>query len=91
MVGDVQDQVLAHDGQADETEVTTGDDPRRSADINAGQTGATVSPWFQSTQFKIDEMSAAEGRQIRSCSQRVSLQEAYCCRLRGCRKWKEGV
>lgn len=51
MVGNVQDQVLTHDGQTNKAEVSTGDDPRRSADIDAGQTGATVSPWVPSTQI----------------------------------------
>lgn len=53
MVGDVQDQVLTHNGQTNEAEITTGNDPRGSADIDAGQTGATVSPWVQSTQVMI--------------------------------------
>lgn len=44
MIGNVHDQVLTHDGQADQAEITTTVDPRRSADIDAGQTGATVSP-----------------------------------------------
>ena len=44
VVGDVHDQVLTHDGQTDEAKITTGCDPRRSADIDAGETGATVSP-----------------------------------------------
>lgn len=52
MIGNVQNQILTHNGQTDETEVTTGDDPRGSADIDAGQTGATVSSGVPSTQFK---------------------------------------
>jgi len=44
MIGNVHDQVLAHNGQTDEAEITTGSDPRGSADIDAGQTCATVSP-----------------------------------------------
>lgn len=44
VVCSVHNQVLTHDGQTDEAEVTTGSDPRRSADIDASQTGATVSP-----------------------------------------------
>lgn len=44
MIGNVHDQVLTHDGQADQAEITTMVDPRRSADIDAGKTGATVSP-----------------------------------------------
>ena len=51
MIGNIQEQVLTHDGQTDEAEITTGSDPRRSADIDAGQTGATVSPEFSSTLF----------------------------------------
>lgn len=55
MIGDVQDQVLTHNSQANQAEITTGNDPRGSADIDAGQTGATVSPWIQSTQVMIGE------------------------------------
>jgi hypothetical protein len=44
MIGNVQDQVLTHDGQTDEAEIRTGVDPRWSADIHAGKTGAAVSP-----------------------------------------------
>jgi len=44
MVRSVQNQVLAHDGQTDEAEITTGIRSRMSADIDAGKTGATVSP-----------------------------------------------
>jgi hypothetical protein len=43
VVGNVQDQVLTHDGQTDEAEISTGNDVRRSADIDAGETGAIVS------------------------------------------------
>lgn len=43
VVGNIHDQVLAHHGQTDETEVTTGIDPRWSADIDAGKTCAGVS------------------------------------------------
>ena len=53
MIGNVQDQVLAHDGQANEAEISTMVDPRRSADIDAGKTGATVSPLI------LSELSAA--------------------------------
>lgn len=49
MIGNIQEKVLAHNGQTDEAEVTTGSDPRKSADIDAGQTGATVSPEFSAT------------------------------------------
>lgn len=43
MVGSVQNQVLAHDGQTDEAEISTGNMMHRSADIDAGETGAIVS------------------------------------------------
>lgn len=43
VVGNVHDQVLAHDGQTDEAEISTGNMVRRSADIDAGETGAIVS------------------------------------------------
>lgn len=43
VVSSVQDQVLTHDGQTDEAEITTRFRPRRSADINAGQARAEVS------------------------------------------------
>ncbi len=56
MVGNVQNQILTHYGQTNEAEVTTGNDPRGSADIDAGQTGATVSPLIQSTQSMIDKL-----------------------------------
>lgn len=44
MIGNVHDQVLTHNGQADEAEIATMVDPRGSADIDAGKTGASVSP-----------------------------------------------
>ena len=44
MVCSIHNQVLAHDGQTNEAEVTTGSRPRWSADIDAGKTGARVSP-----------------------------------------------
>lgn len=49
MIGNIQEQVLTHDGQADEAEITSRSDARRSADIDADQTGATVSGEFSST------------------------------------------
>ena len=49
VIGNVHNQVLTHDGQADEAEVSTGMFPRWSADVDAGKTGATVSPWCSST------------------------------------------
>ena len=51
VVSNVHDQVLTHDGQTYEAKITTGIYPRRSADIDAGQTGATVSPMSPSTLF----------------------------------------
>ena len=53
MIGNVQEKILTHNGQTDEAEIATGRDARRSADINAGQTGATVSPELSSTWFSI--------------------------------------
>jgi hypothetical protein len=44
MICNVQDQILTHDGQADEAKISTTIDPRGSADIDAGKTGAKVSP-----------------------------------------------
>ena len=43
MISTVKDQVLAHYGQTDQTEISTGGRMRRSADIDAGETGAEVS------------------------------------------------
>lgn len=43
VVSSVKDQVLAHDGQTDEAEISTRSRVRRSADINAGETGTIVS------------------------------------------------
>lgn len=43
VVGGVQDQVLTHDGQADETKISTSNDMRGSTDIDAGQTRTNVS------------------------------------------------
>ena len=44
VVGRVQDQILAHDGQTNEAEISTGRRTRRPADIDAGETRAIVSP-----------------------------------------------
>ena len=49
MVGDVHDQILTHDGQPDEAKIGTDMFPRWSADVDAGKTGATVSPCCLST------------------------------------------
>lgn len=43
VIGSIEDQVLAHDGQTDEAEISTRQRTRRCADIDAGQAGATVS------------------------------------------------
>lgn len=43
VIGNVEDQVLAHDGQTNEAEISTGNRMRRSTDIDAGETGAIVS------------------------------------------------
>lgn len=43
MISSVENQVLAHDGQTDEAEISTGNGVHRSADINAGETGTIVS------------------------------------------------
>lgn len=46
MVGGIQDQVLAHDGQTDEAEITPMNDARRSTSIFAGRRRASVSISF---------------------------------------------
>lgn len=43
MVGSIEDEVLAHDGQTDEAKISTSDEARRLADIDAGKTSAIVS------------------------------------------------
>lgn len=43
VISNVQDEVLAHNGQTDEAEVSTRSKVRRSTDIDAGETGAIVS------------------------------------------------
>ena len=48
MVGSVQDQVLAHNGQTNEAKISTGFGLRRSADIDAGETRTMVSITFLS-------------------------------------------
>lgn len=50
MVSSVQDQVLAHDSQANEAKISTGFRLRRSTDIDAGETRTTVSITFLSIQ-----------------------------------------
>ena len=52
MIRRVHDQVLTHNGQTNEAEITTGTGSRRSADIDAGKTGAAVSPLISSTKFQ---------------------------------------
>lgn len=46
MISSVEDQVLAHNGQTDEAEISTGNNVRRCADIDAGETGTIVSDQF---------------------------------------------
>ena len=48
MVGSVQDQVLAHDGQTNEAKISSGFGLRRSTDIDAGETRTMVSITFLS-------------------------------------------
>lgn len=43
MVGSIQDQVLAHDGQTNQAKITTGFEMRGWADIDAGQSRSKVS------------------------------------------------
>lgn len=43
MICHIQNQILTHDGQTDEAKISTTFGLRRSADINAGETGAIVS------------------------------------------------
>lgn len=76
MVGDIQDQVLTHDCQTNEAEITTGNDPRGSADIDAGQTGATVSPWIQSTQVITDRRD----RNARTAIETIPISRILYCR-----------
>ena len=49
VIGHVQDEVLAHDGQADEANVGTGSESRRLANIDAGESGSVVSKAWTST------------------------------------------
>lgn len=56
----IHDQILAHDGQADEAEISTRFGLRRSADINAGETGAIVSSLVWSEKFQVFEVSRRE-------------------------------
>ena len=60
VVCSIHDQVLAHNGQTDEAEVTTGIETRRSADIDAGETGATVSQCIY--QQRSELMASKQGR-----------------------------
>lgn len=46
MVGGIQDQVLAHDGQTDEAEITSKNDARRPTGIFASRRRASVSISF---------------------------------------------
>lgn len=53
LVGTVKDQVLAHDGQTDEAEISTRGRAHRSTDIDAGEAGANVSCPFMSTMWVV--------------------------------------
>lgn len=72
VVGNVQNQVLAHDGQTDEAEISTRNNMRRSADIDAGETGAIVSDrclvnsWVNNVegQFSLGNPSNSEIRKV---------------------------
>jgi hypothetical protein len=64
MVSSVKDQVLAHDGQANEAKISTGFRLRRSTDIDAGETRTTVSVTFLSIRCAHDEC-AEEGSIVR--------------------------
>lgn len=81
VVGDVHDQILAHNGQTDEAKVTTGSDPRGSADIDAGQTCATVSPRFIN-KVQESEKSVAYAYRVVQCPKKPELGEKSS--LRGC-------
>jgi hypothetical protein len=50
MIGGVQDEILAHDSQTDKAEVAARDRLCRSADMNAGKTGAEVSQLSRQSQ-----------------------------------------
>ena len=43
VISNVHDQVLTHDGQADEAKISTRDNALRNTDIDAGKTRAEVS------------------------------------------------
>ena len=43
VISDIQNKVLAHDGQTDEAKITTRGSIPRATDIDAGETGAEVS------------------------------------------------
>lgn len=49
----IQNQVLAHDSQTNESEISAGRSPRGSADVNAGETAANVSKKDRSEQFDV--------------------------------------
>ena len=63
MIGSIHDQVLAHNGQTNKAKITTWNNARRSPDIDAGETGATVSPLILSTEF---EVGNEQKRHVRS-------------------------
>lgn len=53
MIGGIHDQILAHNGQTNKAKITTWNSARMSADIDAGETGATVSPLIPSTEYEL--------------------------------------
>ena len=67
LVGGVKDQILAHDGQTDQTEISTGQRTRWSADIDAGETSAFVSCQFSNVN-KTGRKGQLKGLDILSCA-----------------------
>lgn len=45
MIGTIEDQVLTHDGQTDEAKISTRQQRRSGADIDAGQASALSQPY----------------------------------------------
>jgi len=82
MVSSVQDQVLAHDGQANEAKISTGFRLRRSTDIDAGETRTTVSVTFLSircammnVQGKGVELDVLIGPRVRLAGCEIALKK----------------
>lgn len=61
VIRSVEDQVLTHDRQTDQTEISTGQRTRRSADIDAGEAGAGVSFAFSCQQLATSKDGEAWG------------------------------